>query len=189
MTNNLRDVHARSRRHREEGPASGRSGAPRYREPERRGAGAVSRGGEILLVEDDPDGVLLAKRALRKNGLDHAVVVARDGEEALEYLVGPEGRGSPGLVMLDLRLPKVDGLEVLARMRAEGRAKDLPVVLMVSSEGELDAMAGRGAGLADLCIEKAVDFERFVGAVGVLRHLLSVGSASPRTRERVACDG
>lgn len=145
----------------------------------------VMRGGEILLVEDDPDDVLLTKRALRKNGFDHSVIVARDGEEAIEYLIGLDGRGSPGLVLLDLRLPKLDGLEVLARLRAEGRAMDLPVVLMVSSERELDAMADRGGGLATLCVEKAVDFERFVRAVGGLGYLMPVGAASRGREEGV----
>lgn len=139
----------------------------------------MRRGGEILLVEDDPDGVLLIKRALRKNGFDNAVVVARDGKEALEHLVDLDGPTSTRLVLLDLRLPKVDGLEVLTRLRAAGRAMDLPVVLMVSSERELEAIADRGVGLANLCIEKAVDFDCFVRAVGGLRDLLPVEVAAP----------
>lgn len=138
----------------------------------------VTGTGKILLVEDDLNDVFLTERALKKNGVRCGVVVARDGEEALDYHFGPGARtrGLPQFVMLDLRLPKVDGLEVLRRLRADGRTRDLPVVLLVSSEGELGVISDRGGGgggLADLCVRKVVDFERFVQEVGQVRSLAS----------------
>src|SRR5215218_768923 len=139
----------------------------------------VRDGEEIVLVEDNPNDVLLTKRALMKNGFECRVVVARDGEEALGHLLDPGGHDVPRLVLLDLRLPKVDGLEVLRRLRAEGRTKDLLVVLLVCS-GEQGAVADRGGTLADLQLEKAVDFERFVREIGRLRTLLR---ARDTTRE------
>jgi two-component system response regulator len=131
-------------------------------------------GGGILLVEDNADDVLLTKRALRKNGLRCGVVVARDGAEALSYLLNPGGRDddAPGLILLDLHLPKVDGLEVLERVRADERTRNLPVVLLVSPGGSRGELADRGNRLADLCVEKAMDFGRFVLEVGRLKALL-----------------
>lgn len=111
-------------------------------------------GEAILLVEDNPDDVLLTKRALRKHGLLGRVIEARDGEEALGHILGPSGRDVPRLVLLDLRLPKVHGLEVLERLKADKRTRALPVVLLASSEVEREAITG-GGGLADLCVEIA----------------------------------
>ncbi len=132
----------------------------------------VRGGEEILLVEDSSNDVLLIKRALRRNEIRCSLVVARDGEEALEHLLGPDQRDAPRLVLLDLRLPKVDGLEVLRRLRRNEPTRSLPVVLLTSSEGELGSIAGSGGKLADLCIQKAVDFERLVQEVGLLKALL-----------------
>jgi two-component system response regulator len=131
-------------------------------------------GGGILLVEDNADDVLLTKRALRKNGLRCGVVVVRDGAEALSYLLNLGGRDddAPGLILLDLHLPKVDGLEVLERVRADERTRNLPVVLLVSPGGSRGELADRGNRLADLCVEKAMDFGRFVREVGRLKALL-----------------
>jgi two-component system response regulator len=95
----------------------------------------------ILLVEDDPDHEALTMRALRRNNLGHQVTVARDGAAALDLLLGgelapAEVRGPlPEVVVLDLKLPKIDGLEVLRRLRADGRTRLLPVVVMTSSWG------------------------------------------------------
>src|SRR3712207_9588979 len=94
----------------------------------------------ILLVEDNPDDILLIVRALEKNGVKNKVVVARDGVEALDYLFGTgayAGRDTsvmPQLILLDLKLPKIDGLEVLRRLRADERSRLLPVVILTSSK-------------------------------------------------------
>lgn len=117
----------------------------------------------ILLVEDNPDDVELTKRAFKKSNLANDLVVARDGEEALECLHG-EGRLIPALVLLDLKLPKIDGLEVLRRIRADERTKLLPVVILTSSREEGDLIKGYSNG-ANSYIRKPVDFEKFVEAV------------------------
>ena len=124
----------------------------------------------ILLVEDNPDDEVLACRALKKNDIGDEVVIARDGAEALEYLFGTgtyEGRDMsimPQLILLDLKLPKIDGLEVLRRIRADERTKLLPVVILTSSKEQQDLLDGYGYG-ANSYIRKPVDFARFVEAV------------------------
>jgi DNA-binding response OmpR family regulator len=122
----------------------------------------------ILLVEDNPDDEALTRRALAKNNIQNEVVVARDGAEALDYLFGAGKRGDPHpipeVVLLDLKLPKVDGLEVLRRIRAEERTRLLPVVILTSSKEERDLIAGYGSG-ANSYIRKPVDFGQFVEAV------------------------
>ena len=110
----------------------------------------------ILLVEDNADDELLTRRTLRKNNICNEVVVARDGAEALDYLfaTGPyEGRGPdsmPHMILLDLNLPKVGGLEVLRRIRAEERTRLLPVVILTSSEDQEDVVDGYGPEAASL---------------------------------------
>ena len=128
----------------------------------------------ILLVEDNPDDEALTRRALAKNNIQNEVRVARDGAEALELLFGTGGQGGPGghggraiapeLVLLDLKLPKVDGLEVLRRIRADERTRLLPVVILTSSREERDLVSGYGLG-ANSYIRKPVDFGQFVEAV------------------------
>jgi CheY-like chemotaxis protein len=124
----------------------------------------------ILLVEDNPDDEALTLRALKKNNIQNEVVVARDGVEALDYLFGTvsyAGRDTkvvPQVVLLDLKLPKVDGLEVLKRIRADERTKLLPVVILTSSNEEKDLTAGYGLG-ANSYIRKPVDFNQFAEAV------------------------
>lgn len=128
---------------------------------------------EILLVEDNPDDVDLTLRAFAKSNIAKEVVVARDGVEALDYLfaTGPHaGRASaplPQLVLLDLKLPRIDGLEVLERVRANPRTRLLPVVILTSSTEERDLEKGYTLG-ANSYIRKPVDFQEFVEAV---RHL------------------
>jgi two-component system, response regulator len=128
----------------------------------------------ILLVEDNPDDELLALRALRKNGVDNEVVVARDGVEALDYLFATGRYASrstadtPQLVLLDLKLPKVDGLEVLRRLRSDERTRLLPVVILTSSRERKDVLDGYGLG-ANSYVRKPVNFERFVEAVEQLK--------------------
>lgn len=124
----------------------------------------------ILLVEDNADDEALALRALRMNHILNEVVVARDGAEALDYLFGTgayAGRDlslAPQLVLLDLKLPKVGGLEVLKRIRAEERTRLQPVVILTSSTEEQDLVGGYGLG-ANSYIRKPVDFSQFSEAV------------------------
>jgi two-component system response regulator len=124
----------------------------------------------ILLVEDNPDDELLTLRALKKNSVFNNVVVARDGAEALDYLFGEgayAGRDTsdvPQLVLLDLKLPKVDGLEVLKRLRADERTRLLPVVILTSSREQQDLLDGYGYG-ANSYVRKPVDFAQFSRAV------------------------
>jgi two-component system response regulator len=139
----------------------------------------------ILLVEDNPDDEILTLRALRKNGVTGEVVVARDGVEALEYLFGVgeySGRDTevmPQLILLDLKLPKVDGLEVLRRLRADERTRLLPVVILTSSREQQDMLDGYGLG-ANSYVRKPVNFEQFVRAVEQLkRYWLILNEAPP----------
>jgi two-component system response regulator len=124
----------------------------------------------ILLVEDNPDDEALTLRALRKANVRNEVVVARDGVEALDYLfaTGPHtGRDTsvlPQVVLLDLKLPRLDGLEVLRRLRADPRTKVLPVVILTSSNEEEDRVAGYELG-ANSYVRKPVDFGHFAEAV------------------------
>jgi two-component system response regulator len=124
----------------------------------------------ILLVEDNPDDEALTLRAFRKNNVTNEVVVARDGAEALDYLFGTGTYANrdvtimPQVVILDLKLPKVDGLEVLRRMRAAPQTKLLPVVILTSSNEERDLLDGYGLG-ANSYVRKPVDFAEFVDAV------------------------
>lgn len=124
----------------------------------------------ILLVEDNPDDEALTLRALKKNNIVNQVVVARDGVEALDYLFGTgkySGRDSsqlPQVVLLDLKLPKVDGLEVLRQLRADKRTKLLPVVILTSSDEEQDRFNGYDLG-ANSYVRKPVDFNQFIEAV------------------------
>ena len=139
----------------------------------------------ILLVEDNPDDELLALRALKKNNLLSEVVVARDGVEALDYLFGDgeyAGRDTnvmPQLILLDLKLPRIDGLEVLRRLRADGRTRLLPVVILTSSREQQDMVDGYSLG-ANSYVRKPVNFEQFVRAVEQLKlYWLSLNEAPP----------
>src|SRR5919108_4253986 len=122
----------------------------------------------ILLVEDNPDDEALTRRALTKNNIQNEVVVARDGAEALDWLFGTGSHAGhpamPELVLLDLKLPKVDGLEVLRRIRSNPGTRLLPVVILTSSREEKDVVNGYGLG-ANSYIRKPVDFGQFVEAV------------------------
>lgn len=127
----------------------------------------------ILLVEDNPDDALLTLDALEASRVSNKVVVARNGVEALDYLFGEgdlAGRDIadlPAVVLLDLKLPKIDGLEVLRRIRAEHRTQLLPVVILTSSIEEEDRLKGYTLG-ANSYIRKPVDFDKFVKAVAQL---------------------
>jgi len=122
----------------------------------------------ILLVEDNPKDEALTLRALKKHNIGNDVAVARDGAEAIERLFGPAGRGArpplPQLVLLDLKLPKIDGLDVLRRIRSDERTRLLPVVILTSSVEERDLLEGYRLG-ANSYVRKPVDFVEFAEAV------------------------
>jgi len=123
----------------------------------------------ILLVEDNPDDEELTRRALKKHGLVNDVTVAHDGAEALHYLLPGDGTGPPGygLVLLDLKLPKIDGLEVLRRVRSDGRTRLVPIVVLTSSKEQEDIMASYSSG-ANAYVRKPVKFAEFAEAVSTL---------------------
>ena len=124
----------------------------------------------ILLVEDNPDDVDLTLRALKRNNIANKVDVVTDGAEALEYLFctgeydGRDKSIMPAVILLDLGLPKVGGLEVLRRIRADERTNLLPVVILTSSKEEQDRISGYKLG-ANSYIQKPVDFDKFTEAV------------------------
>jgi CheY-like chemotaxis protein len=127
----------------------------------------------ILLVEDNADDVLLTERALKKSHILNQLAVATDGEEALDYLfgtgkwVGRDMNMMPEVVLLDINLPKIDGLEVLRRMRADKRTKLLPVVILTSSKEQRDLIDGYALG-ANSYIRKPVNFKQFTEAISQL---------------------
>jgi two-component system response regulator len=144
----------------------------------------------ILLVEDNPDDEALTLRALKRNNIFNEVVVARDGAEALEFFFG-EGRSEggnagrlPEVVLLDLKLPKIDGLEVLRRIRSDSRTRRVPIVILTSSNEERDIINGYDLG-ANSYIRKPVDFNQFMEAVrqlGLYWLVLNVAAPSgPRS--------
>lgn len=127
----------------------------------------------ILLVEDNPDDQVLTLRALRKNNIRNQVVIRQDGAQALDFLFcqGADAERDPHqmpqVILLDLKLPKIDGLEVLRRIRADARTRLLPVVILTSSREEQDLVKGYGYG-ANSYIRKPVDFNQFMEAVNQL---------------------
>ena len=124
----------------------------------------------ILLVEDNPDDVALTERALKKSHIFNKLVVARDGVEALDYLFGTGNRANkdlnttPDIILLDINLPKIDGLEVLKRIRADKSTKLLPVVILTSSKEDKDLIKAYGLG-ANSYIRKPVSFTQFVEVI------------------------
>ncbi len=131
----------------------------------------------ILLVEDNADDEQLTLRAMRQSEVPNIIRVARDGAEALDHLIGAHSARLPDLVLLDLKLPKVSGLEVLQRIRNEERTKSLPVVVLTSSDEERDILESYSLG-ANSYIRKPVDFDEFIDAVrqlGVYWLLLNRG--------------
>ena len=124
----------------------------------------------ILLVEDNPDDEVLTLHALKRNGIGNAVVVARDGAEALDYLfargehAGRDVNETPAVILLDLNMPKVGGLEVLRQLRADPRTRRTPVVILTTSREEQDLVNSYELG-ANSYVRKPVDFEQFSDAV------------------------
>jgi len=142
----------------------------------------------ILLIEDNPDDEALTLRALEKNNIKNDVVVARNGAEALDYLFGTgpyAGRDltvMPQVTLLDLKLPKIDGLEVLSQLRASELTRLLPVVILTSSNEEQDRVNGYGLG-ANSYVRKPIDFGQFMDAVRELGlYWLILNEPAPTTR-------
>jgi two-component system, response regulator len=143
---------------------------------------------EILLVEDNADDEALTRRSFKKNNILNEVVVAHDGVEALDYLFGTgayagrELTNLPQLVLLDLKLPKVDGLEVLRRIRGGERTRLLPVVILTSSNEEQDLINSYALG-ANSYVRKPVDFDQFNEAVKALGlYWLVLNEAPPKPK-------
>jgi two-component system response regulator len=142
----------------------------------------------ILLVEDNPDDEELTLRALKKNNITNKVIVARDGVEALDYLFGTGAHAErdmhvvPQVVLLDLKLPKIDGFEVLRRLRADKRTKLLPVVILTTSNEEKDRLNGYCLG-ANSFVRKPVEFDKFIEAVRQLgMYWLLLNEPAPKLR-------
>jgi two-component system, response regulator len=145
----------------------------------------------ILLVEDNPDDIKLTERALKKSHILNKLVVAKDGVEALDYLFGTgiwTGRNLnnvPEVILLDLKLPKIDGLEVLKKIRTDSRTKLLPVVILTSSKEEKDLINGYAMG-ANSYIRKPVNFNQFADAVRQLGlYWLVLNEAPPPASRKV----
>jgi CheY-like chemotaxis protein len=139
--------------------------------------------GRILMVEDDPKDVELALTALEDYNLANEVVVVRDGEEALNYLYCRNGfanrnSGNPAVMLLDLKLPKVDGLEVLRQVKADEQLQLIPVVVLTSSHEEKDLVASYRLGV-NAYVVKPVDFHQFVNAIKELGVFWAVINAPP----------
>jgi len=123
----------------------------------------------ILLVEDNPDDVKLTLRAFKKNAILNEIIVVRDGAEALDHFFGPQGcaikgqNNLPAVVLLDLKLPKVDGIEVLRQIRADERTKLVPVVILTSSKDQRDVADSYKEG-CNSYVRKPVDFKEFIEA-------------------------
>jgi CheY-like chemotaxis protein len=142
----------------------------------------------ILLVEDNPDDEALTLRALQKNNIRNEVIIVRDGEQALHYLFGEgayAGRDvtqMPQVVLLDLKLPKISGLEVLRRLRATERTRFLPVVILTTSNEDQDRLQGYSLG-ANSYVRKPVEFDKFIEAVrqlGLYWLILNEPAPTPR---------
>jgi len=142
--------------------------------------------GKILLVEDNPDDVALTIRALKSHNITNDVIVAQDGVQALEYLFGPDGgpgaQELPAVILLDLKLPKINGMQVLQRIRADERTRLLPVVILTSSDEERDVIEGYSLG-ANSYVRKPVDFVEFTEAakqLGLYWLLMNRAAPTPR---------
>lgn len=148
----------------------------------------------ILLIEDNPSDIALTKRALEKARIANDVVLAEDGVEALDYLfgqgahIGRDTSDQPMLTLLDLKLPKLGGLEVLRRIRADARTRRMPVVILTSSNEERDVAAGYDLGINSY-ICKPVDFHQFAGAVEQLGLYWLVLNEPPPVAQGAVSDG
>jgi two-component system response regulator len=141
---------------------------------------------ELLLVEDNPQDLELAQRALKKSNLTNRIQVARDGAEALEFIFceGPHAArnisAGPKLILLDLKLPKIDGLEVLRRLKGDPRTRTIPVVVLTSSKEQRDVVESYKLGVNSYIV-KPVDFEQFAAAVQELGMYWLLLNQPPKT--------
>ncbi|MBL8785691.1 MAG: response regulator [Deltaproteobacteria bacterium] len=140
----------------------------------------------LLLVEDDPTDEKLALRALARSSREVPIVIARDGALALEHLIVPSDAGDatpprlPALVLLDLKLPRIDGLEVLRRIRADPRARFVPVVILTASREDRDLLESYSLG-ANAYVRKPLDFDEFAAAMGAIAQFwLGLNEPAPR---------
>lgn len=141
------------------------------------------REGPVLIVEDNPDDELLVVRALRKSGIGNDIQVVRDGAEALDFMFrtgayADRRGGNPIVVVLDLKLPKVDGLEVLRRLRRDERTRHQPVVILTSSDEQENMVRGYDSG-ANSYVRKSVNFDEFADIVGRIGLYWSVVNTPP----------
>lgn len=140
----------------------------------------------ILLVEDNPDDVELALHALKRNNILNPIDVVRDGQEALDYLFhtgkyeGAE-HGNPAVILLDLKLPKIDGIEVLRKIKGAERLKKIPVVILTSSKEERDVVESYDLGVNSY-IRKPVDFDQFVETVRYIGYYWLLLNESPNIK-------
>jgi CheY-like chemotaxis protein len=138
--------------------------------------------GLILLVEDNPDDVLLTQRAFKRSRLANRVVTKRDGQEALDYLFGTDDGGQggplPDVILLDLNMPRINGLEVLRRMRAEERTRHVPVVVLTTSDEQRDISDSYKLG-ANSYIRKPVDTYEFFEVIQSVEHYWTVRNLPP----------
>jgi CheY-like chemotaxis protein len=141
----------------------------------------------IVLIEDNPDDETLTLRALKQHGIANEVVVLRDGVEALAWLLAADAP-APQLVLLDLKLPRIDGLEVLRRLRSEPATALLPIVVLTSSDEERDLIESYRLG-ANSYIRKPVDFEQFTEAVRQLGLYWLVLNQTARPARRSSVEG
>lgn len=144
----------------------------------------MADGSRILLVEDDPKDVELTLTALTENGVANEVVVVRDGQEALDYLYRQgsfqmRAEGDPVVVLLDLKLPKLDGHEVLQRVKTDEAMKDIPIVMLTSSREERDVARSYQTG-ANAYVVKPVDFNQFMAAINEIKLFWVVTNHPPR---------
>ncbi|MBF0573127.1 MAG: response regulator [Desulfamplus sp.] len=140
---------------------------------------------KILLIEDNSSDIELTKRAFKKNNISNEIVVMEDGQDALDYLLSPSKSPEhlPELILLDLKLPRIDGLEVLKRIRSDNRTKQLPIVVLTSSKEEQDIVAAYDNG-ANSYIRKPVDFKQFTESIRILStYWLILNERPPRRRE------
>lgn len=139
----------------------------------------------ILLVEDNPDDEALTLRAFKKNNILNEIIVVRDGQQAVDYFFGDGSAANPApaVILLDLKLPKIDGLEVLRRLRAGVQTNLLPIVILTSSKEEQDIVSGYRSG-ANSYIRKPVDFSQFIEAIQQLGvYWLVLNETAPVMRE------
>ncbi|MFP6640968.1 MAG: response regulator [Myxococcota bacterium] len=136
---------------------------------------AIEAGRYVLLVEDNPDDELLTLRAFKKNSINVEIRVVRDGQDAVDFFFSEDMEGGmlkdqlglPAFVLLDLQLPKIDGIEVLRRIRKNSASKSLPVIVLTTSDEQRDVLKSYGLG-ANSYVRKPVNFKKFVETVGQL---------------------